>query len=233
VSMTEAIADIRRRIADAACSVGRDPEEITLVAATKTQSADTVRTAIAAGITVCGENRVQEMTEKLDCFAYDHASLHFIGHLQTNKVKFVVGRVDCIESIGSMHLVQAVNEYAARLGRIQDILLQINIGREPQKSGVFPEDVPALVQMATQAEHLRLRGFMCVPPAARTPGENREFFGAVRQLFIDTKDKISDNDRLGMTQLSMGMSGDFEDAVREGATLVRVGSALFGPRNTI
>jgi len=228
--ISEQLAEIRRRISEAACSAGRNPAEITLVAATKTQSAETVRAAIAAGITICGENRVQEMAEKLDAFAYDHASLHFIGHLQTNKVKQVVGRVDCIESIGSLHLLEAVNECAARLELVQDILLQVNIGREPQKSGVLPEDVPDLVQAAGKAGHVRLRGLMCVPPAGCNSEENRQFFGAVRQLFIDTQGKISDNERLGMTHLSMGMSSDFEDAIREGATLVRVGSALFGPR---
>lgn len=230
MSIIENIAGIRWRMVKAAEEAGRDPGEITLVAATKTQTAETVREAIAAGITICGENRVQEMTEKLDSFAYDHSALHFIGHLQTNKVKYVVGRVDCIESIGSLHLLEAVNEYAARLGKVQDILLQINIGREAQKSGVLPEELPDLVQKAIKSEHVRLRGLMCVPPAARSSEENRRYFGAVHQLFIDTREKISDNDRLGMKYLSMGMSGDFEDAIREGATLIRVGSALFGPR---
>lgn len=229
MSLAENIAKVRANIDRAAREAGRDPETVTLVAATKVQTSDTIREAIAAGIAVCGENRVQELTGHLDDFAYDGAKIHFIGHLQTNKVKFVVGRVDLIESVDSPRLLEAVDKQAARLGKVQDILLEVNIGREESKGGCMPEDVPALARQAVALEHVRLRGLMAIPPAAAEPGGNREFFARTHQLFVDIRKEIGDNGT-DIDCLSMGMSGDYEDAVREGATLVRVGTALFGPR---
>ena len=201
---------VQDNIAAAAREAGRDPGGITLVAATKVQTSQTIREAIAAGVGVCGENRVQEMTAHLADNAYEGARLHFIGHLQTNKVKFVVGRVDLIESVGSQRLLEAIEHQAAKLGVVQDILLEVNVGGEESKSGVRVEELPALAARAAELPHVRLRGLMAIPPAARKEGENRPFFAQMRH--------------------SMGMSRDYEDAVREGATLVRVGTALFGPR---
>ena len=209
--------------------VGRDPAEVTLVAATKVQTSDTIRQAIAAGITVCGENRVQEMTAHLDDDAYAGAALHFIGHLQTNKVKYVVGRVDMIESIDSPRLLEAVEAQAAKLDLVQDILLEINVGGEASKSGVAPENALELARLAAELPHVRLRGLMAIPPAARIPGENRHFFAEMYHLYVDIRTAL-DHNVTDMDCLSMGMSGDYEDAVREGATHVRVGTALFGPR---
>ena len=229
MSLEERIAQARANIARAAAEAGRDPGEITLAAATKVQTSETIRAAIAAGITVCGENRVQELTAHLDDYAYDGARVHFIGHLQTNKVRFVVGRVDLIESVDSPRLLEAVDRQAARLGLVQDILLEVNIAREESKGGCLPEDLSALAQQAQALEHVRLRGIMSIPPVAVHPGENRGFFAQTRQLFVDIRNKMGDNDS-DINCLSMGMSGDYEDAVREGATLVRVGTALFGPR---
>ena len=229
MSLAENIQKVRENIAQAAREVGRDPGAITLVAATKVQTSDTIREAIAAGITVCGENRVQEMTAHLDDDAYAGAALHFIGHLQTNKVKFVVGKVDLIESVGSEHLLEAIERQAEKIGVVQDILLEVNVGGEVSKSGVAPEDLFALAQKAAVLPHVRLRGLMAIPPAAHAPGENRPFFAEMKQLFVDIKGKMDDNSS-AMDSLSMGMSGDYMDAVREGATLVRVGTALFGPR---
>lgn len=227
--LEERIAVTREAIAAAAREVGRDPGSITLEAATKTQSAETVRAAIAAGITVCGENRVQELTQKLDSFAYDGArEVHFIGHLQTNKVKQVVGRVDLIESVGSQHLLEAIDKQAAKLGIVQDVLLEVNVGGEESKSGVAPEEVWALAQKALELPNVRLRGLMAIPPVAGEEG-NRGFFREMYQLFVDIKRKMGDNEA-DVNCLSMGMSGDYMDAVREGATLVRVGTALFGAR---
>ena len=229
MSLQENIAGVRARIAAAAREVGRDPSEITLVAATKVQSSDTIRAAIAAGVTVCGENRVQEMTAHLEDDAYAGAALHFIGHLQTNKVKYVVGRVDLIESVDSLRLLQAIEERAARLELVQDILLEVNIAGEQSKGGAAPEELLDLAEFSCRAPHIRLRGLMCIPPVV-VPGEsNRKFFAQVRNLFVDIRTKMRHNET-NLDQLSMGMSGDFEDAVREGATLVRVGTALFGPR---
>ena len=229
MSLEEKVAQVKANIAAAAREVGRDPAEITLVAATKVQSSDTIRQAIAAGVTICGENRVQEMTAHLADDAYAGAALHFIGHLQTNKVKQVVGRVDLIESVGSEHLLDAIQAQAAKLDLVQDILLEINIGGEESKSGISPDQLPALAQKAAACPNVRLRGLMAIPPVAEGPDGNRPFFQKMRQLFVDIRGKMSDNGTT-IDCLSMGMSGDYEDAVREGATLVRVGTALFGPR---
>ncbi len=229
MSLEEKVAQVKANIAAAAREVGRDPSEITLVAATKVQSSDTIRQAIAAGVTICGENRVQEMTAHLADDAYAGAALHFIGHLQTNKVKQVVGRVDLIESVGSEHLLDAIQTQAAKLDLVQDILLEINIGGEESKSGISPDELPTLAQKAAACPNVRLRGLMAIPPVAEGPDGNRPFFQKMRQLYVDIRDKMSDNGTT-IDCLSMGMSGDYEDAVREGATLVRVGTALFGPR---
>lgn len=229
MSLEEKVAQVKANIAAAAREVGRDPSEITLVAATKVQSSDTIRQAIAAGVTICGENRVQEMTAHLADDAYAGAALHFIGHLQTNKVKQVVGRVDLIESVGSEHLLDAIQAQAAKLDLVQDILLEINIGGEESKSGISPDELTALAQKAAACPNVRLRGLMAIPPVAEGPDGNRPFFQKMRQLYVDISRKMSDNGTT-IDCLSMGMSGDYEDAVREGATLVRVGTALFGPR---
>ena len=232
MSLEENIARVKANMARAAAEAGRDPGEVTLVAATKVQTSDTIRAAIAAGITVCGENRVQELTAHLDDYAYDGARVHFIGHLQTNKVRFLVGRVDLIESVDSLRLLEAVERQAEKLNLVQDILLEVNIGREESKGGCLPEDLPALARQAMALPHVRLRGLMSIPPAAAAPGANRSFFAETRQLYVDIRRQIGDNNT-DIDCLSMGMSGDYEDAIREGATLVRVGTALFGPRPPI
>lgn len=229
MSLAENIQKVKAEIAAAAREVGRDPSEITLVAATKVQTSQTIRACIAAGVTVCGENRVQEMTAHLGDNAYEGAKLHFIGHLQTNKVKFVVGKVDLIESVGSERLLDAVEAQAAKLGVVQDILIEVNVGGEESKSGVPAAQLLPLAHKAAGLSHIRLRGLMAIPPAAHIPGENRHFFAEMRQLFVDIKEKLVDN-KSDMDCLSMGMSRDYPDAIREGATLVRVGTALFGPR---
>ncbi len=229
MNLTDSIAAVHARIAQAALRAGRDPSEVTLVAATKVQSSATIRAAIAAGVQICGENRVQEMAAHLDDDAYAGARLHFIGHLQTNKVKQVVGRVDLIESVDSQRLLSAIGSRAAELEQIQDILLQVNIAAEQSKGGVAPEQLAALVEKALETPYIRLRGLMCIPPVVAPGSSNRKFFAQIRQLFVDIRTKMADNNS-DMDCLSMGMSGDFEDAVEEGATLVRVGTALFGPR---
>ena len=229
MTLKENIASVHSRIADAARRAGRNAEEVTLVAATKVQTSDTIRAAISAGIRACGENRVQEMTTHLDDNAYAGARLHFIGHLQTNKVKQVVGRIDLIESVDSMRLLEAISKRAGELELVQDILLEVNIAGEENKGGVSPEEIPFLAEKALELPHIRLRGLMCIPPLVVPGLSNRKFFAQTRQLFVDTRYKIADNIS-DMDCLSMGMSGDFEDAVEEGATLVRVGTALFGPR---
>lgn len=224
------IALVKERIAAAAQRAGRDPREITLCAATKVQSDDTIRSAIAAGVEVCGENRVQELCAHLENDTYAGAGqVHFIGHLQTNKVNKVVGRVELIHSVDSLRLLEAVDKQAQKLGIVQDILLQVNIGGEDSKGGVAPEELEELARAAVQMDHVRLRGLMAIPPIAHEPGANTHYFVKMRQLFVDMRAKIAHNES-DMDCLSMGMSGDYEDAVEQGATLVRVGTALFGPR---
>ena len=227
--LLENIAKVKKNIAAAARSAGRDPDEVTLVAATKVQSSDTIRAAIAAGITVCGENRVQELTAHLAANAYRGAQVHFIGHLQTNKVKQVVGKVDLIHSVDSERLLRAIDAQAAKQDLVQDILLEVNIAGEESKGGCTPEEARQLAQLTRELEHVRLRGLMAIPPISPEPGANRPFFAAMRQLFVDIKANMGDN-QCNMDCLSMGMSGDYPDAIAEGATLVRVGTALFGPR---
>ena len=229
MTLTENIAAVQSRINAAALRAGRDPGEISLVAATKVQTSQTIRDAIASGIRICGENRVQEMAAHLDDDAYAGARLHFIGHLQTNKVKQVVGRVDLIESVDSQRLLEAISKRAVDLELVQDVLLEVNIAGEESKGGVLPNHLPALVEKALELPHIRLRGLMCIPPVVSAGQSNRKFFAQTRQLFVDINSKIADNNP-EIDCLSMGMSGDFEEAVEEGATLVRVGTALFGPR---
>lgn len=229
MDLMQHIQTVRTRIETAALAAGRAPEEITLCAATKVQTDDTIRAAIAAGIRVCGENRVQELTAHLAADAYAGARVHFIGHLQTNKVKQVVGKVDLIQSVDSQRLLRAIDAQADKLGVRQDILLEVNIAGEESKGGCPVEELPALAELAGALEHVRLRGLMAIPPISGEPGANRPYFAAMRQLFVDMRGKMSDNQN-DIDCLSMGMSGDFEDAIREGATLVRVGTALFGPR---
>ena len=231
MSLQQNILQVKQNIALAAKEAGRAPEEITLCAATKTQTDETIRAAISAGITLCGENRVQEMTAHLDADAYAGAELHFIGHLQTNKVKQVVGRVDLIESVDSLRLLEAIEKQAAALDLCQDILLEVNIAGEESKSGVPPEELEALALRAGELPHIRLRGLMAIPPAAGAEG-NRGFFRKMSQFYVDIKQKMAHNGN-DINCLSMGMSGDYMDAVREGATLVRVGTALFGEREPL
>ena len=229
MDLTQNVKAVQEKIAAAAIAAGRDPAEVSLCAATKVQTDDTIRSAIAAGIRVCGENRVQELTAHLEADAYAGAEVHFIGHLQTNKVKYVVGRVSLIHSVDSERLLRAIDAQADKQGCVQDILLEVNVAGEESKGGVSPEELPALAELAASCPHVRLRGLMAIPPVSTVPGSNRKYFSQMRNLFVDITNKMSDNQSV-IDCLSMGMSGDYEDAVAEGTTLVRVGTALFGPR---
>jgi pyridoxal phosphate enzyme (YggS family) len=232
MDLSQNVKAVEERLAAAARAAGRDPAEITLCAATKVQTDDTIRAAIAAGIRLCGENRVQELTAHLEANAYAGAEVHFIGHLQTNKVKQVVGKVSLIHSVDSDRLLRAIEAQADRLGLVQDILLEVNVAREESKGGCLPEALPALAELAAGCPHVRLRGLMAIPPVSTVSGANRKYFAQMRHFLVDIIGKMSDNQSI-MDCLSMGMSADYEDAVAEGATLVRVGTALFGPRPPI
>ena len=229
MGLRENLEKLRSELDAAARAAGRDPADLTLLAATKTQSSETIREAIAAGITVCGENRVQELTAHLEDNAYEGAQVHFIGHLQTNKVKYVVGRVELIHSVSSEKLLLAIDAQADKLRLVQDILLEVNLAGEESKSGFSPREAVEAAQKAAALSHVRLRGLMCIPPISTQRGENLPFFEALRQLAVDIRQKIVDNE-MDMDVLSMGMSGDWQDAVAAGSTCIRVGSALFGPR---
>lgn len=230
MSIAENIARVRANIARAAREAGRDPSEITLVGASKMNDAAACRAAIAAGIDALGENRVQEMTQKRAEHAYDGAPLHFIGHLQRNKARQVVGAADVIESVGSRELLALIDALAEKLGVVQDILLEVNIGGEDAKSGFAPEETADAARLASELAHVRLRGLMCIPPVAEEEHGSLPYFEKVRALFVDINESLYHN-KLDM--LSMGMSGDYEDAVRAGATIVRVGTAIFGTRNYV
>lgn len=228
-SIAENIRVIRETMAQAAKAAGREQSEVLLCAATKMNDAAAVREAVAAGVDCCGENRVQELTQKLAEGAYTGKPVHFIGHLQTNKVKQVVGRVDLIESVDRMELLECIEKTAAKLGIVQPILLEVNIGAEESKSGFSQEEIWQTVEKMADFPHCRLRGLMAIPPISLHPGDNRRYFAEMRNLFVDISEKKYDN--VDMECLSMGMSGDYADAIAEGATMIRVGTAIFGPRN--
>ena len=228
MSIEENVGKVLEEIAAAARAAGREPGEVALCAATKMNDAQAVRRAIAAGVCICGENRVQELTAKLADNAYAGAQVHFIGHLQTNKVKQVVGKVDLIQSVDSEHLLAAISREAQKQGLCQDILLEVNIGEEAAKSGFAEEDILPLVDRIDSFSNIRLRGLMAIPPISRNPGDNLKFFLKMRQIYVDIRAKKNDN--VSVDCLSMGMSGDFADAVAAGSTMVRIGTAIFGAR---
>ena len=228
MTITEHIAAVRREMAEAARESGCSERDIFLVGASKMNDAAACREAIAAGIDVLGENRVQEMIQKLSEHAYDGAPLHFIGHLQRNKVKQVVGHVDLIQSVGSIELLDEIEKVAAARDLVQDILLEVNIGREEAKSGFAPDAVFQAAEAAMSRPHVRVRGLMTIPPADADRDANMRYFDKVRALYVDINTNLFHNE---LKYLSMGMSGDYEDAIRTGATMVRVGTAIFGARN--
>ena len=227
--ISENVARIRREMEAAAIAAGRDPKEIQLCAATKMNDAHAVRQAIAAGVDCCGENRVQELTATLAENAYEGAPVHFIGHLQTNKVKQVVGKVDLIQSVDSERLLRAIDKEAAKQGIIQNILLEVNIGEEASKSGFGTEDILPVVEKISEFPNVCIKGLMAIPPISHNSGENLKFFQKMFQLSVDIKEKIDDN--VMVDCLSMGMTGDFPDAIACGSTMIRVGTAIFGARD--
>lgn len=227
--IAENIASIRAKMEAAAQKAGRDPREILLCAATKMNDAQRVREAIAAGVDCCGENRVQELTAKLADRAYEGKPVHFIGHLQTNKVRQVVGKVDLIQSVDRLELLACIEKEAAKQGIVQDILLEINVGGEESKSGFTPEQAPDIAACMESYPHCRLRGLMAIPPISANPGDNCRFFTEIQRISVDIRTKKYNNS--SMEILSMGMTDDFEDAIACGSTMIRVGTAIFGARN--
>ena len=229
MSIAENVAKIKADIQAAALAAGRDPKDILLCAATKMNNTDAVRQAIAAGVDLCGENRVQELTTKLSEDAYAGVPVHFIGHLQTNKVKQVVGKVDLIQSVDSLRLLEAINKEAARQEIVQDILLEINIGNEESKSGFDFDSIDEILNKISLFDNIRVKGLMAIPPICHISGENHKFFQKMYNLSVDITTKKYDN--VCVDILSMGMSGDYQDAIACGSTMIRVGTAIFGARD--
>ena len=225
----ENIARIRANMAQAALACGRNPDEIRLCAATKMNDAEAVKAAVAAGVDCCGENRVQELLQKQPLGAYEGKPVHFIGHLQTNKVKQVVGKVDLIQSVDRLELLACIEKQAEKLGIVQDILLEVNIGDEDSKSGFTPAEAMETAAHMSEYPHCHLTGLMAIPPISEKPGGNSKYFAEMRQLLVDITAKKYDN--VDMVCLSMGMSDDYADAIAEGSTMIRVGTAIFGARN--
>ena len=228
MGIAENLHVVRERVAAAALGSGRQPGEIVLVGATKMNDAGRIQEAIGAGLAVCGENRVQEFLEKEPQGAYRGAEVHFIGHLQKNKAKHLVGRVSLIQSVDSLELLSLISRLALERGIRQQVLLEVNVAGETAKSGFRPEDVSAAIDAAAQYEGVLVRGLMAVPPICRESQENIPYFQLMKQLFIDNGAKKYDNVSMGF--LSMGMSGDYETAIACGANMVRIGSAIFGQR---
>ena len=234
--MARSLADVTynyqvicENIAKAAQSVGKTAEDITFLAATKTVDAPTINHAISLGLRYIGENRVQELLSKYEDYDLDRASLQFIGHLQTNKVRQIVGKVDLIQSVDSVKLAREISRCSLKQNISTDILLEINIGREENKSGVLPEALPELLDEIKDIPAIKVRGLMAIPPICENAQENCKFFDNMRHIFLDIGSKNIDN--ISMEVLSMGMSDDYAEAIRCGANMIRVGSALFGKRN--
>ena len=223
--VAERVRDIRRRIALAKRE--GTPDAVTLVAASKTMPYELIRQAVEAGVDAVGENRVQELLEKDAQNAYDGVPLHFIGRLQKNKVSKLVGRVALIHSVDSPALAQAIDTCAERLGVVQPVLVQVNIAAEQTKGGLASEEVQSALEIMSSLQHIHVRGLMCIPPPIQSDSDT-QYFVDIEQLYLDIRGKNMDN--IDMDFLSMGMSGDFELAVRAGANMLRIGSALFGQR---
>ena len=220
----ENFSRIKEEIAEAAKKSGRNPQDITLLAATKTVDVEIINHAIKNGIDYIGENKVQELTAKNDFYLPVHK--HFIGHLQTNKVKYIIDKVELIESVDSIKLAREISKEAKKRGIVMDILLEINIGNEESKSGFKAEEVIAAAREISALDGVRIEGIMAIPPICEDEQILRGYFKKMRKLFVDIEEEKIDNS--SMKILSMGMSDDFAVAIEEGANLVRIGTALFG-----
>ncbi len=226
-TIQQAIDEVRLRIKNACERAGRDPEEVTLIAVSKTMPVEAIREAMNCGIIEFGENRPQELRDK-QAVITEPLHWHMIGSLQTNKLKYVVGKTVMIHSVDTLHLAEAIEEASAKNGIISDVLLEVNIAGEESKHGILPENLEELVRQISSFSHLKIRGLMTVAPYTDYPEENRVYFKKMKQLMVDINSKNIDN--VYMDKLSMGMTGDYEIAIEEGATHVRVGTGIFGHR---
>lgn len=223
------LAEIRQRIGEAARAAGRSPEEVQLMAVTKTVPPELVNIAWEEGVRLFGENRAQELLEKADSYAFGPERIHFIGTLQTNKVRQIIGKVCCIQSVNSLRLAREIQKRAQAAGTVLDVLVEVNIGGEESKTGADYSQVMKLVEDLSGFSALRVKGLMCIPPFGKNSLETERFFDQMYKIFVDIKAQTIDN--ICMETLSMGMTGDYQLAVRHGANLVRVGTGIFGKRN--
>jgi len=227
-AISQNLTAIQTHIAEAALTAGRAPDEVQLVAVSKTIAAEDIRRAIESGVTVLGENYIQEARAKFEQLSTLPAAWHFIGHLQTNKAKYAVRQFDLIHTVDSSRVAKAINREAAKIDKIQQILIQVNISKEETKAGIETEKVAELAEEIVHLDHLKLKGLMTMPPFFNAPEKVRPFFRRLRE----TRDQLRQRNLPGvdLAELSMGMTGDFEVAIAEGATLVRIGTAIFGER---
>ena len=219
---------VEQKIQAACQRAGRDRSEVTLIAVSKTKPVSMIREAMDCGLHVFGENKVQELCDKYEELPKD-LQWHMIGHLQRNKVKYLIGKTALIHSVDSLRLAQAVQEEAAKKGAVMDILLEVNAAEEESKFGIKTSEVLALAENVVQLPHIRLRGLMTIAPFVENPEKNRAIFANLHELYVDIKDKNIDNGTVSI--LSMGMTNDYEVAIEEGATMVRVGTGIFGARD--
>lgn len=230
--MKQKISEIKNRVSNAAFSCNRETESIRIVAVTKTVPAERIREAIESGISIIGENYIRDAREKYPLLSSHPVAWHFIGHLQTNKAKYAVKIFDLIHSVDSVKLAEELDIQAKKIGKVQNVLIQVNLGKEKTKSGINEEDAPDLINKMSHLKNLFVKGLMVIPPFFDDPERVRPYFSALRNL----RDRIGSSldsciiKNIAMDELSMGMSGDFETAIEEGATLVRIGTAIFGER---
>ncbi len=223
------LREIRDRIAEAARSSGRDPGEVRLMAVTKTVPPELVNAAWEEGVRLFGENRAQELLEKADRYAFGPEEIHFIGTLQTNKVRQILGKVSCIQSVNSLRLAEEIQRRAVALGITVDVLLELNIGGEESKTGMAYSQLEKILEELAGFSALQVKGLMCIPPFGKNSLETEGYFERMHKIFVDIRDKKIDN--ISMETLSMGMTGDYELAVRQGSNIVRIGTGIFGKRN--
>ncbi len=224
----ENLMEVEERIREACKKSGRRREEVTLIAVSKTKPVSMIQEALETGILDFGENKPQELKEKYEILP-KHIRWHMIGHLQRNKVKYVVGRAAMIHSIDSYRLAEAVEAEAAKQERVIPVLVEVNIAREASKYGLMEEETCEFIEKISHFSHLQVEGLMTIAPFVENPEENRKYFEKLRKLYVDIKSKNIDN--VNMCNLSMGMTGDYQVAIEEGATMVRVGTGIFGSRN--
>ena len=226
--LRENLQEVEQRIADACRRAGRKREEVTLIAVSKTKPAEMLKEAYDLGVRVFGENKVQELTEKYDLLP-DDIRWHMIGHLQTNKVKYLIGKTELIHSVDSLKLAKVIEKESEKKECITDILVEVNVAEEESKFGLKMEEVIPFIENAAQFTHINVRGLMTIAPFVENPEKNRTIFADLHKLYVDIKEKNIDNGTVNI--LSMGMTNDFEVAIEEGATMVRIGTGIFGARN--